>query len=60
MNFEVVCAVCGHAFWTRGSEEEDTGALVLNENDPWPDACKHVRDGGEYRIGRSEVDDGIE
>jgi hypothetical protein len=57
VNYEIICCQCGHAFWTRGTEEEDTNALVLDESDPWDDACEHVKAGGDYRIGRSEAED---
>jgi hypothetical protein len=55
MNYEIICTICGHGFWTRGTEEYDTSALVLDDSDPWPDACEHLRNGEDtYRIGNSE------
>jgi hypothetical protein len=58
MNYEIVCDVCGASFWTRGVEESDTNALVLDDNDSWPDACEHLRNGEDnYHIGRSEYPD---
>jgi hypothetical protein len=58
MNYEIICTICGNTFWTRGTEEQDTNALVLDDNDPWPDACEHLRNGEDnYRIGRSEYID---
>lgn len=55
MNYEIICDICGHAFWTRGIEEDDTNALILDENDPWPYACEHLRNGEDtYHIGKSE------
>lgn len=54
MNYEVICSQCGGSIWTRGYEEGDTNALVLDERDPWPDACEHLINGGDFTIGRSE------
>ena len=29
MNYEIICDVCGHSFWTRGIEEYDTNAFAF-------------------------------
>jgi hypothetical protein len=55
VNYEVVCEACGAAVWIRGEEEDDTNALELHVEDPnWDDACEHIKDGGSWKIGRSE------
>jgi hypothetical protein len=46
------------SLWVRViADEPDTNAIVLDENDPWPDACQHILDGGEYTIAETEYDD---
>ncbi len=58
MKARIVCCVCGMSLWVRViADEPDTNAIVLDENDPWPDACQHILDGGEYTIAETEYDD---
>ena len=58
MRYAVKCATCGTIVWVRGSFEPDTNALELSDRDSaWADQCQHLKDGGEFDIVDSEVED---
>lgn len=60
MNCEIRCLVCGATGWVRGSDEPDTNAFYVNENDSRiDDICTHISNGQAYEgTGKVEYDDG--
>lgn len=58
MKIPVICKVCGDSVRIRGHYEPDTNATVLSDYDKrWDDACEHIKAGGDYDLGTSDVED---
>lgn len=47
MRYEVRCKTCLATGWPRGSEEWDTNAFDVREED-LDEICEHLANGGEY------------
>jgi hypothetical protein len=59
VRYEVKCTYpgCSSVVWIRGSDDRETNAIELNENDDnWAEACEHIQ-AGNYEIDNVEADD---
>lgn len=56
MNCLIQCDICGHRCWTKGHEETDTNAIVLDDNDPLDEGCEHMKAGEAVTIIEWEHD----
>lgn len=57
MNYQIECDICHALCWVGGEYEEDTGALVIDEDAlaDSDEACEHLQEGGGYTVADAEA-----